>query len=370
MKHRIFIILFMMLMASEAMTAQQISFASKPFELGVKVHLGLDSAAVVTQAQTDTITEIDLSGLDIKDIRDVVYLPNVKSLNLSYNGITDISPVVSLDSLHFLDLRANLLENIDMLTYASSDSMVVNVAFNYIMDFGRMLLPSRCKFSFIGRFAQIDLNAPFLDVYMLLAGFDGNRQCVYYRALSNQAVTLLWGSRTSNANADGEMRSLSVPSSVKTTTKVYLTDGIHNDSTWVVPAQRFKTAGGQTITIPTGLPENYTLGYVDVSHGTASVSEQKVVTYTTPAVAVPDTISFPYYEGSRLRGRVRFYVNCSPEGDINQDGQVDVSDVNIAIDIVLGKQSNDTYDGRADLNGDGQVDVADVSALIDLVLGK
>ena len=57
-------------------------------------------------------------------------------------------------------------------------------------------------------------------------------------------------------------------------------------------------------------------------------------------------------------------------GDINGDGVVDVSDVNIAIDIVLGKDSNDNYGGRADLDGNGIVDVSDVNALIDIVLGK
>ena len=57
-------------------------------------------------------------------------------------------------------------------------------------------------------------------------------------------------------------------------------------------------------------------------------------------------------------------------GDVNHDGIVDVTDVSIAIDIVLGRQSSETYEGRADLNGDGQVDVSDVSDLIDIVLGK
>ena len=57
-------------------------------------------------------------------------------------------------------------------------------------------------------------------------------------------------------------------------------------------------------------------------------------------------------------------------GDVNADGIVDVSDVNIAIDIVLGKDSNDKYDGRADLDGNGMVDVADVNQIIDIVLGK
>lgn len=55
-------------------------------------------------------------------------------------------------------------------------------------------------------------------------------------------------------------------------------------------------------------------------------------------------------------------------GDLNSDGLVDVSDVNICIDMVLGKQAQNL--NIADLNGDGQVDVSDVSALIDLVLGK
>ena len=57
-------------------------------------------------------------------------------------------------------------------------------------------------------------------------------------------------------------------------------------------------------------------------------------------------------------------------GDINGDGVVDVTDVSIAIDIVLGKDSNDNYGGAADLDGNGGVDVTDVSMLIDIVLGK
>ena len=54
-------------------------------------------------------------------------------------------------------------------------------------------------------------------------------------------------------------------------------------------------------------------------------------------------------------------------GDLNGDGVVDVSDVNIMIDMVLGKQAPTA---AADLNGDNTVDVSDVNALIDIVLGK
>ncbi|MBR2145982.1 MAG: leucine-rich repeat protein [Muribaculaceae bacterium] len=59
-----------------------------------------------------------------------------------------------------------------------------------------------------------------------------------------------------------------------------------------------------------------------------------------------------------------------PRGDINGDNKVDVSDVNIIINIMLGKASASNYPGNADLNNDGKVDVSDVSLLIDVVLGK
>ena len=55
-------------------------------------------------------------------------------------------------------------------------------------------------------------------------------------------------------------------------------------------------------------------------------------------------------------------------GDLNGDGLVDVTDVSICIDMVLGKRTPNLT--KADLSGDGQVDVSDVSAVIDIVLGK
>ena len=58
-------------------------------------------------------------------------------------------------------------------------------------------------------------------------------------------------------------------------------------------------------------------------------------------------------------------------GDLNGDGLVDVTDVSILIDLVLGKTSPDlSPQAQPDLNGDGLVDVTDVSTLIDTVLGK
>ena len=58
-------------------------------------------------------------------------------------------------------------------------------------------------------------------------------------------------------------------------------------------------------------------------------------------------------------------------GDVNGDGSVDVADVNIIINIMLGKDTADNYAGRACVTeGDTDVDVADVNTIINIMLGK
>ena len=53
-------------------------------------------------------------------------------------------------------------------------------------------------------------------------------------------------------------------------------------------------------------------------------------------------------------------------GDVNGDNNVDVSDINIVINEVLGKGG--TY--NADVNGDGTTDVSDINIVINIILGK
>ena len=55
-------------------------------------------------------------------------------------------------------------------------------------------------------------------------------------------------------------------------------------------------------------------------------------------------------------------------GDLNDDGKVDVSDVNIAINIILSGTDNEPLKAMADLTGDGKVDVSDVNTLINIIL--
>ena len=76
-----------------------------------------------------------------------------------------------------------------------------------------------------------------------------------------------------------------------------------------------------------------------------------------------------YYTLYGLLGTVQQQTIVVP-GDLNDDGQVDVSDVNIVINVMLGKTPASDCVGNPDLNGDNQVDVSDVNAVINRMLGK
>ena len=57
-------------------------------------------------------------------------------------------------------------------------------------------------------------------------------------------------------------------------------------------------------------------------------------------------------------------------GDLNKDGTVDVDDMNIIINLILGNGNPETYEGRADLTGDNDVDIDDVNAIINIILSN
>ena len=57
-------------------------------------------------------------------------------------------------------------------------------------------------------------------------------------------------------------------------------------------------------------------------------------------------------------------------GDVNGDGVVDIADVNIVINIMLGKDTPDGYPGQANVDGKAAIDIADVNMVINIMLGK
>ena len=57
-------------------------------------------------------------------------------------------------------------------------------------------------------------------------------------------------------------------------------------------------------------------------------------------------------------------------GDINLDGQVDVLDVQICVNVFLGSETDPAAVLRADANSDGAVNVLDVQIVVNTFLGS
>ena len=65
-----------------------------------------------------------------------------------------------------------------------------------------------------------------------------------------------------------------------------------------------------------------------------------------------------------------YYKETWPEplvGDVDGDGEVNIADVNVLIDLILSETGN-TAKLKADVNDDGEVNIADVNMVIDLIL--
>lgn len=55
-------------------------------------------------------------------------------------------------------------------------------------------------------------------------------------------------------------------------------------------------------------------------------------------------------------------------GDVNDDKEVTVADVNAVISLIIGGTSAGVNANRADVNGDGEINIADVNAIISIIL--
>ena len=121
------------------------------------------------------------------------------------------------------------------------------------------------------------------------------------------------------------------------------------------------------------LPTTYEITYSGFKNGeTKSVlSQQPTVTCSATAASEPGRYDIivsgataDNYEITYVKGTLRIRSLVAEPGDLNGDGEVDVTDVVELIDMVLAG----IYDPAGDINGDGEVDVTDVVELIDMVL--
>ena len=354
-------------------SAQKVTFFSPEFELGVKVHLGLEENEEVLQSRMDTITSIDLSGLGITDLRDVVYLSKVKELDLSNNGITNIFPLTVLDSLQLLNLCSNGLESINPLVFSSSEKMTVMVANNYISDFSFLFSPTRCQFTLMGMGLQQDKDALYLDMYHLYCDVDDRGQAVVvYRGYTNAEGAAIIGCNGKHATAqlDGAGHTVNVPGWPQAPAMVTLTVGELGDTTWVLPPVTRRIAAGANVPIETGLPEGYRIGMANALYGTVTVNGTDLA-YTAPADLDRDTVYISYYEGWQLRGFTEYRMLNAANimtGDVDGDGRVNIDDLTALIQYLLDGHAEGLDLANADCYVDGKVTIDDVTAIINYLL--
>ncbi len=363
------------LLATLAVTAsaQKVTFFSPEFELGVKVHLGLEENDEVLQSRMDTITSIDLSGLGITDLRDVVYLSKVKALDLSNNGITNIFPLTVLDSLQLLNLSSNGLESVNPLVFCSAEKMTVMVANNYISDFSFLFSPTHCQFTLMGMGLQQDKNALYLDMYHLYCDVDDRGQAVVvYRGYTNAEGAAVIGCNGKHAVAqlDGAGHTVNVPGWPQSPAMVTLTVGELGDTTWVLPPVTRRIAAGANVAIETGLPEGYRIGMANALYGTVTVNGTDLA-YTAPVDLDRDTVYISYYEGWQLRGFTEYrMLNVANimAGDVDCNGRVSIDDLTTLIQYLLDGQAEGLDLANADCYVDGKVTIDDVTAIINYLL--
>ena len=99
--------------------------------------------------------------------------------------------------------------------------------------------------------------------------------------------------------------------------------------------------------------------------------------FIKPTSAYSSNIGQAYLKlsSTQASGIDEVYTNLWPKptaqrGDINGDNSVDVADINIIINIMLGLDSASNYIGDANVDGEGGIDVSDVNVLINIILGK
>ena len=92
--------------------------------------------------------------------------------------------------------------------------------------------------------------------------------------------------------------------------------------------------------------------------------------YTGRTLYVPQGTAGAYQADENWYPYFEQIVEMEPEagltGDVNRDGEVNIADVNAAVDDIL-SGNGDTP--AADVNGDGEVTIADVNAILAIILG-
>ncbi|HLC05994.1 MAG TPA: dockerin type I domain-containing protein [Anaerolineales bacterium] len=124
-------------------------------------------------------------------------------------------------------------------------------------------------------------------------------------------------------------------------------------------ATRTPTPGPSPTPTPTASPTG-------TSTRTATVTPSATPTATGTSTSTPTTTASA--TPTATASVTTTPVSGSEPADVNQDGRVDVLDVQLCVNVFLGTQTDPGIVARADINGDGAVNVLDVQAVVNAFL--
>ena len=153
------------------------------------------------------------------------------------------------------------------------------------------------------------------------------------------------------------------------TTKVFLNVKNKGSDGYFMPifCYLFKAPGGYSI-------DGIKSGYLNIAKGeTANLTFE----FDELETGVDYFVCFQNYTDhqngqTEWLGDIYFFTvgNELLRGDANDDGQVDISDVLLTVDYILGKPCEGFVQDNADVMQDGEIDISDVLGIVDIILGK
>ena len=85
----------------------------------------------------------------------------------------------------------------------------------------------------------------------------------------------------------------------------------------------------------------------------------------------PEAIRFPLENTVSILAVSESPGSQNKKGDVNEDGSIDISDVLLLVDMILGKERVTPQRlANGDVNEDGTIDISDVLMVVDIILGK
>lgn len=114
--------------------------------------------------------------------------------------------------------------------------------------------------------------------------------------------------------------------------------------------------------------ENKTVVWASSDPSIASVDENGLVTALADGTAI---ITATTTDGSDLTAYCTVTVKTVSPGNVNDDSSIDIDDVTLLINVVLGNSDIPYYNSdNADLNNDGKIDIDDITAIIVMILSN